>query len=181
MVVDIMIRRFSRHNQQFQAYLELMEAAGQQILQSEDPIVTFGRYQPLLQKFLVFLENEELQHEKEEEKLVFPVVEERKTTPGETSSSTRDLKRDHLRGRRLIRSLKGRYLRLSKVANVQNQDYSDFARSLIELTVHYHRHLAMEQKKICPVLTRILAEDDEKVFLERSFLSNPPHPGLAEV
>lgn len=157
MQVDILIRRFARHNQRFQAYLDLMRMIGFQILNSENPAPAFDRYQPLIQDFLTFLETEELQHEKEEEKLIFP--------SGEADSSPfADHYRDHVEGGRLIRSLRKDLSRLTE-AGIQQQDFLLFAAALGELSVHFKRHIEREQEEIRPVLTRMLVEEDDRTFL----------------
>lgn len=165
MLVDILIPRFARHNQRFSAYMELMKAIGHQIRDAEDPASAFERYQLLLRDFLYFLENDELQHEKEEEKLVFPAFVG--WNHASNSSSADDLGKDHTQGRKLIQSLRESFSRLAN-RDIRSPDYQDFARMLNELCVHYQAHVTRERERIQPALTRMLVADDGKVSLPES-------------
>jgi hemerythrin-like domain-containing protein len=160
MLTNLIKKRFFKHHDHLLAFLDTLEEPALKIESSEDPLEEFLKKRQIIGEFFSFMEVQETQHEKEEEKILLPAIEKRLESDREKLPRiTADhLHREHSRGLELVSDLKQLYLDLEEKRPVDKTPYLIFSKGLHELIWHYRRHVQEENSLVLPEADELYPE-----------------------
>lgn len=173
MLTERITKRFSRHHARLLAYMDAAEALARQLATSAEPREDFERSQEQVKAFLDFMAVEEIQHEKEEEQVLLPVlgqqIDEAEKTPPRMSMER--MCREHAVGRRLIRELEQKLTQLEQVkaASIEQKQYYALSEALHDVVWHFRRHISLEDSIILPTAEQLIPDSDDELWAK----SNP--------
>lgn len=164
MLTELITKRFYKHHSHVRAYLDALEEIRLELMLSEEPERVLDERKQMLEAFLLFMEEAEEQHEREEEAVLIPVLEQRwqsgdEEVPPEASPGT--IREEHTRGMALIRSLKERYLEL---LSETDRDYTQLLSMLQDVIAHFRRHVAKENAALLSAAHRLVPEEAEEFW-----------------
>lgn len=172
MLTERITKRFSKHHSRLLAFMDAGDALARQVTVSAEPSEDLENSRALLEDFLSFLAVDEVQHEREEERILLPVLAQRvdaaeKRPP---KMSMERMCREHAIGRRLVKDLEHRMAQLKQPeGTIEREDYYLFAEALQDVVWHFRRHIALENSIILPTAERLIPDHRDELWVE----SNP--------
>jgi len=157
--------------------MDAAEALGLQLATSAQPQEDFESGRELVKEFLGFMAVEELQHEKEEEQVLLPVLAQQlnEAKPNLPKMSMERMCREHAVGQRLVKEL-GHKLALFEEGrgNYRQEQYYLLSEALHDVVWHYRRHMALENSIILPTAERLIPDNRDELWAKSS--SKPECP-----
>jgi iron-sulfur cluster repair protein YtfE (RIC family) len=163
MLTDLITRRFAKHHNYLLASLDALEAAVQEISQAPEPAAVFLSQEAAIIQILDFLAGEEAQHEREEERVLLPVLErhlDRRLPPATALEQVSD---DHRRGQELIRIAREQMSGMA-AADPTPRDYILLTARLSDIVWHYRRHVWKENSIILPAARRLVPDHADSIW-----------------
>jgi hemerythrin-like domain-containing protein len=162
MLTEFITKRFSKHHSRVLAYMDALEEAVRDISDSPSPRLGFAQHRRLLNEFLNFIEQWEVPHEQEEERILLPVLEQRLRESADPHSAAAMLQvcRDHDRGGQLADQVRELFRELDERRPVEASGYYDLTSVLTDLIWHFRRHIWEEDSIILPTAERLIPPSD---------------------
>ena len=173
MLTERITRRFAKHHARVLAYMDAADALAQQLATSAEPQEDFEDNREQVEDFLGFMAVEEIQHEKEEEQVLLPVLSQQIDEAGKVQPkmSMERMCREHAVGRQLIRELEQRlnHLDQEKAASPDHTQYHILSEALHDVVWHFRRHISLEDSIILPVAEQLIPDSADELWAK----SNP--------
>jgi hemerythrin-like domain-containing protein len=173
MLTERITRRFVKHHARVLAYMDAAEALAQQLATSVEPRADFEESREQVEDFLDFMAVEEIQHEKEEEQVLLPVLSQQIDEAGKVQPrmSMERMCREHAVGRRLIKELEQRLTQFDqeKAASRDHKHYYVFSEALHDVVWHFRRHISLEDSIILPTTEQLIPDSADELWAK----SNP--------
>ncbi|MGW8181913.1 MAG: hemerythrin domain-containing protein, partial [bacterium] len=154
MLTSVITNRFLKHHDLCLAYMETLEKIAQSIRTSGNSHDQLEAHQTSLEAFFRFMETVELQHQKEEERVLLPVLASRmnqaKCPLPEAALNERIV--EHTQGKKLLSSLKQSWIELTVHKSQEASQYYLFTSHMLDLVWHFRRHIWEENALILPTV-----------------------------
>jgi hemerythrin-like domain-containing protein len=148
--------------------MDAAEALAQQLATSAEPREDFEESREQVKNFLGFMAVDEIQHEKEEERVLLPVLSQQIDEAGKAPPrmSMERMCREHAVGRRLIAELEQKLTQLEqgKIGSVEHKRYYVFSEALHDVVWHFRRHIALEDSIILPTAEQLIPDSDDELW-----------------
>jgi hemerythrin-like domain-containing protein len=147
--------------------MDTLEEIAQSIRTSGNSLDQLEAHQEALQRFFEFMETIELQHQKEEEKVLLPVLasrmnEARHPLPDAVINDRID---EHNKGRELLSDLKQEWNQLRADKSQQASQYYLFTSKMLDLIWHFRRHIWEENALILPTARHLIPDSPDPVWI----------------
>jgi hemerythrin-like domain-containing protein len=167
MLTSVITNRFLKHHDLCLAYMDTLEEIAQSIRTSGNSLDQLEAHQDALKGFFQFMETVELQHQREEEKVLLPVLVSRMNQakyflPGNAIS---DRIEEHQRGKKLLSSLKKNWNELRRRRPQQASHYYLFTSRMLDLIWHFRRHIWEENSLILPTAKHLIPDAPDPVWI----------------
>ncbi len=172
MLTELITKRFLKHHARLLAYMDAAEALARQLATSVEPQKDFESGRELAKEFLDFMAVEELQHEKEEEQVLLPVLAQQldEAKPNPPKMSMERMCREHAVGQRLVTELGHKLAQLEEGQGaVKEEQYYLLSEALHDVVWHFRRHMALENSIILPTAERLIPDSRDDLWAR----SNP--------
>lgn len=163
MLTDLITRRFAKHHNYLLASLDALEAAVQEISQAAEPAAVFLSQETAIIQILDFLAGEEAQHEREEERVLLPVLERHLDRQLPPATALEQVSDDHRRGQELIRIAREQMSAMA-AASPTPRDYILLTSHLSDIVWHYRRHVWKENSIILPAARRLVPDHADSMW-----------------
>jgi len=172
MLTELITKRFLKHHARLLAYMDAAEALAHQVATSAEPQTDFESGRELAKEFLAFMAVEEIQHEKEEEQVLLPVLAQQldEAKPNPPKMSMERMCREHAVGQRLVKELEHKLAQLEEgQGTVEQEQYYLLSEALHDVVWHYRRHMALENSIVLPSAERLIPDNRDELWAK----SNP--------
>jgi hemerythrin-like domain-containing protein len=147
--------------------MDAAEALARHLATSDEPEDAFQRNREDVKEFLEFLTCEETQHEKEEERILLPVLERQlddtEATPPKMSMER--VCREHAEGQVLVNDLKRELDHIDSGADMAVRErYYRFSEALLDLVWHFRRHVSLENSMILPAAEELIPDSRDELW-----------------
>lgn len=165
MLTQVITRRFVRHHDRVLAFVDALEGVIQEMVKSPQPLAEVKKNHSLLWEFCEFIETDGLQHEKEEERVLIPVLKKRleKVENPLPESSIDRICSEHGSGARLVEDLK-RQLRTIESGNVGDGACDRLSAILVDVIWHFRRHIWAESLIILPTARKLIPDSSDDLW-----------------
>ncbi len=163
MLTNLITQRFAKHHKYLLASLDALEAAVQEISQTAEPQTVFISQEAAIIQILDFLAGEEAQHEREEERILLPVLESQLDRQLPPAAALEQVSDDHRRGQELIRLAREQLSAMSGGACVP-RDFILLTGRLSDIVWHYRRHVWKENSIILPATRRLVPDQSDSLW-----------------
>jgi hemerythrin-like domain-containing protein len=169
MLTDLITHRFTKHHGYLLASMDALEDVGTELDQTLNPGSVMDEQKALLLQIFDFLLENQAQHQREEERILLPILKKQldRETGAQSIETVRQVCREHRRGRQLIEQAAAGLERLLTDHQRQTTDaYRQFSRSLLELVEHYREHVKTEDLIVFPTARRLVPDDADSLWAD---------------
>ncbi len=164
MLTNLITQRFAKHHKYLLASLDALEAVVQEISQTAEPQTVFISQETAIIQILDFLAGEEAQHEREEERILLPVLESQLDRELPPAAALEQISDDHQRGQELIRLAREQLSAMSGGVSPVPRDFILLAGRLSDIVWHYRRHVWKENSIILPATRRLVPDQSDSLW-----------------
>jgi hemerythrin-like domain-containing protein len=167
MLTSVITNRFLKHHDLCLAYMDTLEEIAQDIRTSGNSLDQVEAHRDALKRFFEFMESVELQHQKEEERILLPVLASRmdQTRYPLPNAAIHDRIMEHERGRSLLSKLKKNWNDLIKNRPHEASRYYMFTSQMLDLIWHFRRHIWEENALILPTVNHLLLDTPDQAWI----------------
>ena len=169
MLTSLITNRFLKHHDLCLAYMDTLEEIAHNIRTSGNSMEQLEAHHEALTGFFHFAETVELQHQKEEEKVLLPVLA---TTLSQAKyplpeAAIKDRLQEHQRSKKILAELKESWKELMANRPVQASEYYMFTSQILDLVWHLRRHIWEENALILPAAQHLIPDAPDPVWIRR--------------
>jgi hemerythrin-like domain-containing protein len=167
MLTSVITNRFIKHHDLCLAYMDTLEEIAQSIRTSGNSLDQLEAHQDALQGFFQFMETVEFQHQKEEEKVLLPVLASRMNESNHPlpEAAIQDRIDEHDTGRQLLSELKEAWTLLRSEKSQQASQYYLFTSKMLDLIWHFRRHIWEENALILPTAMHLIPDNPDPIWI----------------
>jgi len=146
MLKDRITQRVLKHHGEVLACMDALEELGKAISESTAPRVEFRQHREELDHLFSFLEKAEPQHEREEENILIPMMDDPQLSSPhrQPAESFKRVCREHDLGMQLLKGIRTSLETIEADQSEDPADYYRFTSQLTDLIWHYRRHVWLE-------------------------------------
>ena len=166
MLATVIINRFIKHHDLCLAYMDTLEEIAQNIRMSGNSLELLESHREALADFFHFMETVEHQHQKEEEKVLLPVLafrmsQEQSPIP---EAVIHERLEEHDLGERMLSNLKERWRELRETQPSEPSPYYLFTSQMLDLVWHFRRHIWEENGLILPTARKLIPDIPDPIW-----------------
>ena len=167
MLATVIINRFIKHHDLCLAYMDALEEIAQNIRISGNSLEQLESHSESLSDFFHFMETVEHQHEKEEEKVLLPVLVSRMNQAESPipEDVIHERLEEHDLGRAMLADLKERWKELTATRPSEASPYYLFTGQILDLIWHFRRHIWEENALILPTARRLIPDAPDPIWI----------------
>jgi len=167
MLTSVITNRFIKHHDLCLAYMDTLEEIAQNIRTSGNSLAQVEAHQNALIGFFEFMETVDLQHQKEEEKVLLPVLAFRMNQAKYPlpDAAINDRIEEHNLGKQLLSALKTSWNALMMHKPQQASQYYLLTSQMLDLIWHFRRHIWEENALILPTVQYLLPDAPDSIWI----------------
>lgn len=167
MLTSVITNRFMKHHDLCLAYMDTLEQIAQNIRTSGNSMDQLEAHNNALEGFFQFMETVELQHQKEEERVLLPVLASRMSQAKYPlpEAAIHDRIEEHERGKKLLSGLKESWNELLTDRPQQASQYYLFTSQMLDLIWHFRRHIWEENALILPTVKHLIPDAPDPIWI----------------
>lgn len=167
MLTSVITNRFLKHHDLCLAYMDTLEEIAQSIRTSGNSLDQLEAHHESLEGFFHFMETVELQHQKEEERVLLPVLASRMTQAKSPlpEAALNDRICEHAHGKELLTGLKKSWIELTVHKSQEASQYYLFTSHMLDLIWHFRRHIWEENALILPTVLHLIPDTPDPIWI----------------
>jgi len=167
MLTSVITNRFLKHHDLCLAYMDTLEEIAQSIRTSGNSLDQLEAHHESLDGFFRFMETVEFQHQKEEERVLLPVLASRMNQAKYPlpEAALNDRIGEHARGKEMPASLKKSWIELTVHKSQEASQYYLFTSHMLDLIWHFRRHIWEENALILPTVRHLIPDTPDPIWI----------------